>query len=164
MTPDNVALLFDYCAVFDPTLQSATREDQALKAHAWANALVSAMPLDFAMTFVTRHYSRSAERITPSMLNQAWADDQAPVPPGTLSEAHCGRTGCECSHTGSCFKGWHDEPDARTTTPCGRCRPWTARRVADAPPPGRRNDADQYRLQGGGVDRADVDMSPYVRG
>ena len=32
-------------------------------------------------------------------------------------QGHCGRNGCDCTHTKGCYKGWIDEK------PCRNCRP-----------------------------------------
>jgi hypothetical protein len=47
-----------------------------------------------------------------------------PVGPRTLStlDAHCGRQGCECTHTGPCYRGWVDDPRGQVTGPCRMCR------------------------------------------
>lgn len=53
-------------------------------------------------------------------------------------DAHCGRAGCPCTHTGGCYRGWIDNPDTATTASCRQCRPIQAQAVAELPPPGRR--------------------------
>ena len=42
---------------------------------------------------------------------------------------HCGKQGCICDHTVSCYKGWRDSEGP--TAPCQTCRPDTHRRWVD---------------------------------
>lgn len=63
----------------------------------------------------------------------------------SVFDTHCGRRGCNCTHAYGCVRGWVDMTDEHgdaITTPCGRCRPELARRVASIPPPGRRTERD----------------------
>ena len=62
------------------------------------------------------------------------------------TEAHCGRHGCVCTHTGACFKGWMDRDDG-PTAPCRMCRPELDERLANIPSPGFRSAADLTHLR-----------------
>lgn len=47
--------------------------------------------------------------------------------PQELYDSHCRKAGCRCSHR-ACYRGWRDEPDKHSTTPCMDCRPETYER------------------------------------
>lgn len=163
MTPDDAARLLTFLSGLDPTQMPATPEDVAVKATAWAATIVDAASLDFCREAAIRHYRVTPDHMTPHHFNAAWQrhSRQPSERLRSAPEAHCGRADCDCTHSGGCFKGWVDS-DAGPTQPCGRCRPWTARRVADVPRPGHRSDGDLAHLRGEGVDRSTLDMTPHV--
>jgi hypothetical protein len=60
-------------------------------------------------------------------------------------EAHCGRAGCQCSHSAGCYRGWIDGDGP--TKPCKQCRYELNKRLESVPPAGRRSEADMSRLR-----------------
>jgi hypothetical protein len=44
-------------------------------------------------------------------------------------DAHCGRSGCPCSHSQGCYRGWLDAEAG--TTPCPNCRPGRQQRAME---------------------------------
>ena len=60
-------------------------------------------------------------------------------------DSHCGKVGCNCTHTGGCFKGWIDSD--YETRPCKNCRDSLADVLALIPSPGYRSSGDQARIR-----------------
>ncbi len=60
-------------------------------------------------------------------------------------DSHCGKAGCNCTHTGGCYKGWVDT--AYETRPCKNCRDSLADILALVPGPGWRSTADFARIR-----------------
>ena len=46
-------------------------------------------------------------------------------------DPHCGQSGCTCTHTGDCYKGWEDitVDGHEYALPCSRCHPAKRRRT-----------------------------------
>lgn len=66
----------------------------------------------------------------------------APPPdnkPPHKAQSPCGRHDCRCTHT-ECDHGWLNQTQG-PTRPCPQCRPQLAERLANIPPPGRRDEA-----------------------
>lgn len=154
MIPADATLLLAFIGQLDPVALPAKESDLQAKSLAWAATIVN-MPLREAQMIATQHYARSSEPITPSHINAAWSDRQAVerMSHTELTDSHCGRSGCPCTHAAGCYKGWIDREGA-STTPCRQCRPWTAERVSNVPGPGFRHAGDSARLRGEGVDRS----------
>ena len=98
----------------------------------------------------------------PSLMATARLSELGCIPPppapierrdwGINLEAHCGRSACECTHDGGCFKGWIDhDPGAHGTydytIPCRVCRPVLHLRLRDIPPPGQRTPGDLAHIR-----------------
>lgn len=158
MRPDDAARLITFTGMLDARVDPASDTDAAAKAVAWASTIVDNAPLPFCQQVASDYYAQvRTDPITPGHFNMAWADHQRRQRQTTATvytDAHCGRSDCPCTHDSGCVKGWLDRPDATTTTPCPRCRPWTAQRVQTVPPPGRRDQGDLAYLRGEGVDRS----------
>lgn len=60
-------------------------------------------------------------------------------------DSHCGKAGCNCTHTGGCFKGWIDSD--YETRPCKNCRDSLTDVLALIPGPGHRSTADFARIR-----------------
>lgn len=158
-TLTTIALLAQY----DPKQVPAVPEERDAKVAAWESLLDPGITLGWLREHIAAHYRTTDEPITPALINQAWrawhnAQSRVAV---FDSERHCGRAACDCAHIGACMKGWLDDDDGKAR-PCGRCRPWLSRRLAQVPEPAKRTDADGYRLRGEGVDRESIDWTPHV--
>lgn len=160
-TTVTISLLANY----DPKQVPADPQEREVKIAAWESLLDPAITFPWVRERLVAHYRASDEQVTPAMLNQAWRTEQSAQAQTQVfdSERHCGRAACTCSHTEPCMKGWLDDEDGKAH-PCGRCRPWLSRRLAQVPQPAKRTDADGYRLRGEGVDRESIDWSPHIRG
>lgn len=119
------------------------------KVYAWQEVLQEGAPdltLAFAKDAIRKHYATLDVMITPAMIVQSWRKGRAMTAQMRLAstvtdpDAHCGRAGCGCLHSGNCFKGWIDSDTA--TAPCPQCRPRLAGVLATVAPPGHRNEHD----------------------
>lgn len=115
-----------------------------LKAEAWARAFDQTMPYRFAAANVVSHYASSDEPITPATTNDAWHRANSNHGDDDRMDSHCGKTGCICSHSAGCYRGWVDT-DA-TTEPCQQCRPMLAQTLRTMPEPGKRQPQHMLKL------------------
>jgi hypothetical protein len=124
------------------------------KVDAWFAVFTEQAPdidASFIMRWASKRASSTDDLTLPSHVVKAWKDhksyehDTSLV--GTRNEAHCKITGCQCTHTGGCYKGWFDSEDGRTTTPCPVCRTSLSLVLQDVAPLGYRTDVDHARIR-----------------
>jgi hypothetical protein len=118
----------------------------------WAQALARYQPrtvLDAVKRLVERQTWISLADVvgeTRTVLDERKWSGQTEV-----SDGHCGRAGCRCTHDGDCYKGWLAPPFVHRPgpiSPCGTCRTDLADALATIPAPGNRNTHDHARLHG----------------
>lgn len=134
--------LLRWLAQYDARVMPADPRSQAIKAMAWSQSINAAIPLDWARRAATGHYAESKDELWPSWFNREWTEEQRrrasaerPEAHGP-ADAHCGKLGCACTHTGGCYRGWIDTPDVSATQPCQTCR-FELHKVVKGLPPGR---------------------------
>lgn len=76
MNEQDAARVLALAATFDMRMSPPTEADAAVRAGAWALALVHNMPPEWALQAVIDHYARSDTSVTPSMLNALWREQQ----------------------------------------------------------------------------------------
>lgn len=149
MNRTQVGTLLDYVNGLDPLWSNS--EERSL---AWFDLFQKEAPgMDYAWAekAVARHYA-VPERgtLVPGGLVAAWHDHQRARMDNdaaeAVSDAHCGRAGCACTHTGVCYKGWIDSPDG-PTAPCRVCRASLAEVLDEIPPLGERSAADHAKIR-----------------
>lgn len=147
MNPNDVLGLLIYANELD-----GRHSPNEAKVFAWQEVLDTEAPgisLDFARDVIRKHYATVDVMVTPAVIVQAWkkytrvkAEARASV---GHTGAHCGRSTCDCAHTGPCFKGWIDGD--RQTSPCRQCRPQLAAVLDEIPDPGYRSESDWSRIR-----------------
>lgn len=152
MTRDDAGLLLRYIASRD-----GRKVDDAIAA-AWFDDLGD-IGYEDARAAVGEHYRTSEDKIMPAHIRyRVRATKLQQQPDGRGS--HCGRAGCECSHTDGCEAGWIEnrpgmvqadlfdapedaQPAARvqydSVRPCPRCAPRRAELIEET--------ADRRRAQ-----------------
>ena len=119
---------------------------------AWSNLLTEQAPSltsEEAQRFVTQHYANQSTAITPDLLVKVCREKEQAREAAMLPQdidSHCGRTGCPCTHSGLCFKGWIDSQEGRAT-PCRQCRTALSLVLDEIAPIGSRHDHDHSRIQ-----------------
>lgn len=126
------------------------------KVFAWSEVLnesAPGMPLDFATGVIKKHYSKLEVMISPAVIVKAWHDyrrvraDAALSMDAANADRHCKRSGCMCSHTEPCYKGWVDPPSNDRTVPCPVCRRDLLDVLDRIPPLGLRGEHDYALLR-----------------
>lgn len=119
------------------------------KVYAWQEVLQEGAPgltLAFARDCIRKHYATLDTMISPSTIVQAWTKSRrvaAELRIGSTvndPDAHCGISGCGCTHSEPCYRGWIDSD--WETSPCPRCRPTLKAILSRVPPPGSRQSHD----------------------
>lgn len=72
MKPAEAGTVLAVASAFDARLTPRSDEDAEAKAYAWALALDSDMPTDWARRFVAKHYAEASTTIMPADVNAAW--------------------------------------------------------------------------------------------
>lgn len=124
-----------------------------VKVMAWRevfDAEAADMPVTFAKDQITMHYARTDLMLSPAVIVAAWKQNTRNRREALLSgqgaiEGHCGRGGCQCTHSESCYKGWIDHD--RGAEPCPVCRPELTDVLHSIPEPGKRNEHDLAKLR-----------------
>ena len=119
---------------------------------AWSTMLsekAATMTLAEAQQIVRDHYADTATVITLDIFIAAHrrkrtVSDSLNRSEGEAQDAHCFRSGCNCSHA-ACFRGWVDSDSS--TSPCRQCRPALALVLDEIAPLGSRNPHDQQLLE-----------------
>lgn len=144
MTDDEILGLLIYANELD-----GRHSPNEAKVYAWQEVLEQGAPgmtVQFAKDQIKKHYSLVDAMITPAVLVNAWKQARRIAAEARIAqeqhspERHCGRTGCLCTHTEPCFKGWFDSE--YETSPCPVCRSSLAHVLAKVGPPGGRTDSD----------------------
>lgn len=72
MKPADAGTVLAVASAFDARLTPRSDEDAEAKAYAWALALDSDMPVDWARRHVAKHYAEASTTIMPADVNAAW--------------------------------------------------------------------------------------------
>lgn len=72
MTPDDAAKVLAVAATFDQRHRPPSEADADARSMAWAQALNSKMPTEFAIRAVVAHYKDHTESVMPAHLNERW--------------------------------------------------------------------------------------------
>lgn len=101
------------------------------------------MTAQWAQRQVVAHYARTDMMLVPSKLVREWKDTlHATRIHADDIDAHCGRSGCTCTHNDTCYRGWVDLVDDNgahlRTAPCPVCRPQLQQLLKNLPDPGKR--------------------------
>lgn len=146
MTPEQIHQMLLYIKAAEPYIVV----DESAVAF-WSDALIDAIPDDFARTAISKHYTDTKpDRITPGHLNRYWRAHRLEKQIGFASGS-CGRSECRCTHT-HCDHGFLDSVIMEhAVTPCPQCKPETLAFLTEVPDPGHREPwqmghvAEQYR-------------------
>ena len=146
MNSKEVLSLLIYCNELD-----GRHSPNEAKVVAWTDVLSICpdMPLSFAKEVAKRHYGKFEEMLAPSQILKAWQHRQEALRAAVESrqtERACGRSGCLCTHTAPCYKGWIDDPSGDTTAPCPNCRAELRQILSEIPGPGMRSAAHIARI------------------
>lgn len=137
---------------FASTLDARVPFDEAA-VEAWALVLDADMEGKWAGEYVKKHYGRGDDLLIPSVLNRGWQEAKRARAQAKwsgdaeASERHCRRTGCQCTHTSPCYKGWIDREDNTATSPCPVCRPSLADVLSQVAPLGLREEHDHAMIR-----------------
>ncbi len=111
---------------FASTLDGRVPCDEAA-VMAWAAVVDTDIDTSWAADFVKKHYGRTDDMLVPSALNRSWRQHRATQQAARIAtsggDRHCQRTGCPCTHSEPCYKGWIDREHESVTAPCSVCRP-----------------------------------------
>lgn len=72
MTPEQAARVLAVAGAYDARLTPPSHADAMARAVAWAEALHSEMPPEWAVREVIRHYAEQTGVLMPAHLNTAW--------------------------------------------------------------------------------------------
>lgn len=72
MTPKEASQLLAAASGLDPRMKPPSDADAVVRARLWAEVLAPSMTLGWAVKAMTTHYSRSADSLMPSHLNEQW--------------------------------------------------------------------------------------------
>ena len=112
----------------------------------WHESLDPSIDRGWAVSFVTKHFSKHDTNLTASALNRGWRDHLAYKSAAAIDhqadDAKCPFVDCRCSHDGGCYKGWIDNYENNSTAPCPRCRPSLYKTLHEVNPLGKRTEVD----------------------
>lgn len=149
MNKREIALLLSFAS----TLDGRVPFDEAA-VEAWALVLEPSMEGKWAHEYSKRHYGTVDTVLIPSVLNKGWQEvvkarneSRWATSSAEVSDRHCRRSGCQCTHTESCYMGWIDGEDSHKTSPCPICREPLADVLSEIAPLGFRGEHDYARIR-----------------
>lgn len=143
MNKSEIALFLSFAS----TLDGRVPFDEAA-IEAWALVLEKDMEGKWASEFVKKHYARGDDMLIPSVMNRGWQESKRTRAQAVwsgdaeASDRHCRRTGCQCTHSAPCYRGWIDKEDNSSTSPCPVCRRSLADVLVTIAPLGLRDEHD----------------------